>query len=135
MLSQFLDVKGLKFLLNKFKKLFVTQDRTIAGITLEENISANELANNLNDYIEGKSAYEIAQSNGFIGSEVRWLESLKGDSAYKIAQNNGFIGSEQVWLNSLHGISVTDSIHVNDDEQGNVLITWLEYEDGNEVEY
>ena len=28
---------------------------------------------------DGKSAFEIAQENGFVGTEVEWLESLKGE--------------------------------------------------------
>ena len=30
--------------------------------------------------LKGKSAYEIAQINGFIGSEQAWLASLRGES-------------------------------------------------------
>lgn len=29
---------------------------------------------------DGKSAYQIALDNGFIGTEVDWLESLKGEA-------------------------------------------------------
>lgn len=29
---------------------------------------------------KGKSAYDIAVENGFVGNENRWLESLKGDA-------------------------------------------------------
>lgn len=32
------------------------------------------------DGIAGKSAYEIAVENGFKGTEVEWLESLKGET-------------------------------------------------------
>lgn len=28
----------------------------------------------------GKSAYEIAKKNGFLGTEIEWLESLRGQS-------------------------------------------------------
>lgn len=54
----------------------------------------------------GKSAYDIAVENGFVGSEVEWLESLRGDngndgkSAYDIAVEKGFSGTEQDWLDS-----------------------------------
>lgn len=42
--------------------------------------------------INGKSAYEIAVENGFLGSEIEWLESLKGQSP-RIGENgNWFIG-------------------------------------------
>lgn len=79
----------------------------------------------------GASAYEVAVSNGFEGSETDWLTSLKGekgdkgdkgdqgipgtsggpgggvgpqgDSAYQVAVNNGFVGTEQDWLTSLKG--------------------------------
>lgn len=37
----------------------------------------------------GKSAYEVAVSNGFKGTEAEWLESLVGDSPY--------IGSNGTW--------------------------------------
>lgn len=61
---------------------------------------------------QGKSAYEIAVENGFVGTEAEWLESLKGKdgeyagagkSAYEIAVENGFVGTEQEWLASLKG--------------------------------
>ena len=80
---------------------------------------------------DGKSAYEIAVENGFVGTEEEWLESLIGPpgpqgpqgiqgiqgepglpgadgadgadglSAYEIAVNNGFVGTEAEWLESL----------------------------------
>jgi len=85
---------------------------------------------------DGKSAYQIATENGFIGTEEEWLESLKGidgkdgadgapgqdgidgkngadghdgvngidgKSAYEIAVANGFTGTEVEWLESLKG--------------------------------
>ncbi len=70
---------------------------------------------------DGKSAYEIAVENGFVGTETEWLDSLIGEqgpqgeqglpgddgqdglSAYEIAVFNGFEGTEQEWLDSLHG--------------------------------
>ena len=33
---------------------------------------------------DGKSAYEIAVQNGFIGTEAEWLESLKGEEGHNI---------------------------------------------------
>ena len=33
--------------------------------------------------VPGKSAYEIAVDNGFVGDEQAWLESLKGDKGEK----------------------------------------------------
>ena len=66
----------------------------------------------------GKSAYQVAVENGFVGTEVEWLASLqgaKGDtgldgafagqgySAYEIAVINGYVGTEVEWLISLKG--------------------------------
>ena len=78
----------------------------------------------------GKSAYEIAVENGFVGTEEDWLASLKGEtgaagqngqdgkngvdgtnglngeagkSAYEIAVANGYTGTEEDWLASLKG--------------------------------
>jgi hypothetical protein len=57
----------------------------------------------------GKSAYELAVENGFVGTTIEWLASLVGTSgadglsAYEIAVENGFIGNEAAWLESLQG--------------------------------
>ncbi len=66
----------------------------------------------------GKSAYEIALQNGFVGTPQQWLVSIKGlpgedgadgddgtpgNSAYQIAVDNGFSGTETQWLASLKG--------------------------------
>ena len=45
---------------------------------------------------DGKSAYELAVSNGYDGTEVEWLASLvgetgeRGKSAYEVALDNGY---------------------------------------------
>jgi hypothetical protein len=58
---------------------------------------------------DGKSAYEVAVDEGFIGTEQEWLDSLVGEdgidgkSAYEVAVDEGFIGTEQEWLDSLVG--------------------------------
>ena len=94
----------------------------IRGESKIRRSSAEELAAELNEYIggkDGKSAYEIAVDEGFVGSVRRWLESLKGEKGEK--------GEK--------GTSVTDGMMVEDDEIGNVVMTWFDYEDGNEVEY
>lgn len=60
----------------------------------------------------GPSAYDVAVSNGFVGTETAWLASLvgppgdpgpTGESAYEAAVANGFSGTEADWLASLHG--------------------------------
>ena len=46
---------------------------------LTEIIQKNTNAmNRINGFQDGKSAYEIAVDNGYVGSEEEWLESLKG---------------------------------------------------------
>ena len=53
---------------------------------------------------DGKSAYELAVEEGFVGTLDEWLASLKGDeglSAYEVAVKNGFVGTEEEWLDSL----------------------------------
>lgn len=54
----------------------------------------------------GKTAYQVAVDEGFVGTAGEWLTSLIGDpgkSAYEVAVDNGFVGSESAWLDSLHG--------------------------------
>lgn len=65
---------------------------------------------------DGKSAYQTAVDNGFVGTEQQWLDSLKGekgdkgdkgddgedgDSAYQTWLDNGHVGSESQFLNWL----------------------------------
>ena len=38
-----------------------------------------DLVKNIESGADGKSAFEIAQANGFVGTEEEWLESLKGE--------------------------------------------------------
>lgn len=113
---KFLDKSGLQIVINQIKNLFIPKDRKIANIDLQDDISAEDLAANLNEYIvgkDGKSAYEVAIDQGFQGTEAEWLESLKGEA----------------------GTSILDTISLSDDDNGNVTLSWFEYEDGNEVEY
>lgn len=53
------------------------------------------------DELSGMSAYELAVKNGFVGTEIEWLDSLKSKSAYEIAVENGFVGTQNEWLSSL----------------------------------
>ena len=102
---------------------------------------------------DGKSAFQIAVENGFIGTEAEWLESLKGSdgkdgsdgqpgkdgidgtngqdgkdgidgkSAYIIAVENGFFGTEAEWLESLKGKDGTDGQPGKDGVDGKDGIT------------
>lgn len=51
----------------------------------------------------GASAYDIAVSNGFVGTQTQWLASLRGPSAYDAALAEGFVGTQAQWLASLKG--------------------------------
>jgi hypothetical protein len=70
----------------------------------------------------GASAYQLAVTGGFVGTEAEWLESLHGAdgadstvpgpagaSAYQLAVTGGFVGTEAEWLESLHGADGADS--------------------------
>lgn len=143
MAYQFLDRSGLNIILNKIKNMFVPKKRKIAGVELTQDVEAQTLAENLYQYLggnDGKSAYEIAVEEGFEGTERRWIESLKGQSATHqwegtVLTITSASGTSSANLKGETGTSVTDSMSVIDDAMGNVVITWFDYEDGNEVEY
>lgn len=75
----------------------IIQNRTVPVIKLEPQGLPG---------MRGKSAYQVAVDNGFVGTESQWLASLVGPdglSAYQVAVNNGFVGTESQWLVSLVG--------------------------------
>ena len=47
----------------------------------------------IEEFKSGKSAYEIAVDNGFVGTEQEWLKSLQGETPYIGANGNWFVGS------------------------------------------
>ena len=48
------------------------------GKNLQEKLNNGELGGGGGSGAAGKSAYEIAVDNGFVGTETEWLESLNG---------------------------------------------------------
>ena len=48
------------------------------GKNLQEKLNNGELGGGGGPGTAGKSAYEIAVDNGFVGTETEWLESLNG---------------------------------------------------------
>ena len=48
------------------------------GKNLQEKLNNGELGGGSGSGVAGKSAYEIAVDNGFVGTETEWLESIKG---------------------------------------------------------
>lgn len=84
----------------------------------------------------GKSAYELAKDNGFIGTEKEWLDSLKAKPdpttqdlhAAHLGTDNSFIGT-----NTFRNLSVTDSMQykghtvMTDDDLNFYMPTVKEY--------
>ena len=58
------------------------------------------------DGAQGKSAFALAQSAGYKGSEADWLKSLSGQSAFQLAVKNGYNGTEADWIKSLKADSL-----------------------------
>lgn len=53
----------------------------------------------------GKTAFDIAVQNGFVGTEAEWLATLIGESAYETAVRLGeFVGTESEWVQCLADI-------------------------------
>lgn len=48
--------------------------------------------------IQGKSAYDIAVDNGFLGNEEEWLKSLQGLIPHIGENNHWFIGDEDTGI-------------------------------------
>ena len=69
-------------------------------------LSISEL--NENGEMNGKSAYEIAVSQGFEGTETEWLESLKGENGSDADSANIYIGENgNLWIgNTDTGITI-----------------------------
>ena len=91
----------------------------ITDLPAAGNITGNEVVEAVQDgvnvkftlaqlLVAGKSAYDIAIEEGFIGSELDWLKSLVGSSAYDIAIKNGFVGTQSDWLLTLVGLKGED---------------------------
>ena len=64
----------------KLNKTFTGDDVTNKVLSTDEN--GNVVLKNSSE-TAGKSAYEIAVDNGFVGTETEWLESLKGEQGDK----------------------------------------------------
>ena len=65
---------------------------------------------------DGKSAYEIAVENGFVGTEIEWLESLKGaDGKNGIDGKNGADGTPgQDGIDGQNGADGQDGVNGSD---------------------
>lgn len=79
---------------NELKQRVVIADEQVQA--LKDKISQVE-------GLKGDSAYQVAVTNGFNGTEQEWLKSLNGLTAYQVAITNGFQGNAVEWLTSLKG--------------------------------
>lgn len=53
------------------------------------------------DGVNGKSAYQVAVDNGFVGTQEQWLDSLIGNSAYEDWLESGKTGTFQDFLDEI----------------------------------
>lgn len=53
------------------------------------------------DGVNGKSAYQVAVDNGFVGTQAQWLDSLIGNSAYEEWVANGGVGTFHDFLDEI----------------------------------
>lgn len=53
------------------------------------------------DGVNGKSAYQVAVDNGFVGTQAQWLDSLIGNSAYEDWLESGKTGTFQDFLDEI----------------------------------
>ena len=53
------------------------------------------------DGINGKSAYQVAIDNGFVGTQAEWIDSLIGNSAYEDWLASGKTGTFQDFLDEI----------------------------------
>ena len=65
---------------------------------------------------DGLTAYQVAVSEGFEGTQNEWINSLVGEvgpsgkTPYELALEEGFKGTQEDWLNSLIGKDGEDAI-------------------------
>lgn len=111
-----------------------------------------ELSKNLDNVkvVDGKSAYEIAVENGFVGSEADWLASLKGEKGdtgngisdiaktsttnnidtYTITFTNGNTINYNI-TNGVDGVGISDISYKETDSNGNYIYTITLTDDSN----
>lgn len=106
------------------------------GKNLQEKLNNGELGGGSGT--AGKSAYEIAVDNGFVGTETEWLESLKGSDGDKgdngttphidETTKNWFIGDVDTGIlaqgtNGKDGKSIST---ITKDDNNNIIVTFTD---------
>lgn len=106
------------------------------SISIKGNLGGS-LSNSL---LQGKSAYEIAVANGFVGTEEEWLESLKGQAATievgdvttgvvigAVAQDKGYIKLNGSWIKAAAVYKKVNGFWVEQDDLTNVFESGVSY--------
>ena len=108
------------------------------GKNLQEKLNNGELGGGGGSGTAGKSAYEIAVDNGFVGTETEWLESLKGEQGDKgdngttphidETTKNWFIGDTDTGIlaqgtNGKDGKSIST---ITKDDDDNLIVTFTD---------
>ena len=98
-------------------------------ISFDDNISLQDKYNSGDlggGGTAGKSAYEIAVDNGFVGTETEWLESLKGNDGIipNIGANgNWFIGDTDTGVTA-QGKDGKSIKSITKDDNNNIIVTF-----------
>ncbi len=90
-------------LIEEFARYIDNDMRTIQGKSAYEVACSSGYIGTQDQWLESLNAYGLAKLNGFSGTLSDWLLSLKGDSAYQVACAGGFTGTQEEWLQSLIG--------------------------------
>ena len=75
---------------------------------------------------EGISAYQVAQNNGFPGTQVEWLASLVGKSAYQTWRDQGNTGTQADFIKALVGKNAYELWLEDEDNEGKTLQEFFE---------
>lgn len=104
--------------------------------SLQEKLDNGELGGNTGT--AGKSAYEIAVDNGFVGTETEWLKSLKGSDGDKgdngitphidSITKNWFIGDTDTGIlaQGINGKDGKSIKSITKDENNNIITTFTD---------
>ena len=70
----------------------------LMSLALLKTYVSDSIKNIVIDGVNGKSAYEIAVSHGFSGTEEDWLKSLQGITPHIGSNGNWFIGEQDTGI-------------------------------------
>ena len=104
-----------------------TTNAKVATQTSELMYDFAHFIDNEHSTITGKSAYEVARDNGYVGTESQWLDTL---TAYGVAKKGGYAGTQAEWLESLKAAGEWDnaSARLTDLENKNAYIPVISHD-------